>query len=378
MTPDEHWLDPGPFLRGVAWLEHGRPVRADPADTARLPWDTGERAALPIGVRLEFTAGPGAHAVEVRYRAAVPGRADALRDLAHHFALWDRSGRLAEVVTEPAAEAVVRIGLPAGGGPFTLHPPEAQAPEVLGLRGVGGPLAPAPAAPRWVVHGDSITEGWWSTRPPHGWPAVAGRALGWDAVNLGYAGGACGELATAEQLSALPADALTLAFGTNCWSRAPFSAPLLYETTRAFLDIVRQGHPRTPLLLLSPVLRPDAERTPNRLGATLGALRDAMERAVRERIAAGDGRLVLLPGRDLLAPAHLADGLHPNDEGHRVLGLAVAEALRRGGLADAVMGAAAGAGTSAEPGARAEPGAIATRGDAADPADPADPAGLPV
>ncbi|MFG2619560.1 GDSL-type esterase/lipase family protein [Streptomyces sp. NPDC048507] len=332
---DEPWLDPGPFLRGVAWLDGGRPVRADPADTMRLPWDTGERATLPIGVRLEFTAGP-AHAVEVRYRATVPGPTDALRDLAHGFALWNRHGLLTEVFTEPATESVVRLELPRGGGatagPFVLYPPEAQSPLVLGLRGIGGPLAPAPAAPRWVVHGDSITEGWWSTRPAHGWPAVAGRALGWDTVNLGYAGAARGELATAEQLATLRADALTLAFGTNCWSRVPYTAPLLYETTRTFLDLVRQGHPRTPLLLLSPLLRPDAERTPNRLGATLGALRDAMERAVRDRIADGDDRLALLPGRALLGPEHLADGLHPNDAGHRVLGLAVVTAARRAGF----------------------------------------------
>ncbi|MFF4581157.1 GDSL-type esterase/lipase family protein [Streptomyces sp. NPDC001389] len=325
------WLDPGPFLRGVAWMDGDRPVRADPADTGRLPWDTGERAALPTGVRLEFLA-RGAHAVEVHYRAAVPGPADALRDLAHTFSLWDRHGMVREVFTDPAPEAVVRIGLPGGPGPYTVHPPEAQSPLVLGVRGVGGALTPAPPAPRWVVHGDSITEGWWSTRPAHGWPAVAGRALGWDTVNLGYAGAARGELATAEQLAALPADVLTLAFGTNCWTRVPYTASLLYETTRVFLDLVRQGHPRTPLLLVSPVLRPDAERTPNRLGATLGALRDAMERAARDRITAGDGRLALLPGRDLLGPGHLADGLHPNDAGHRALGLAVVTALRRAGF----------------------------------------------
>ncbi|WP_327300473.1 GDSL-type esterase/lipase family protein [Streptomyces goshikiensis] len=328
---EDPWQDPGPFLRGVAWLDGGRPVRADPADTMRLPWDTGERATLPIGVRLEFTAGT-ARAVEIHYRATVPGPTDALRDLAHGFALWNRHGRLDEVYTEPAAESVVRIGLPPRHGPFTVHPPESQGPLILGLRGIGGSLSPAPAAPRWVVHGDSITEGWWSTRPAHGWPAVTGRALGWDTVNLGYAGAARGELATAEQLAGLPADVLTLAFGTNCWSRVPHSAPLLYETTRAFLDLLRQGHPRTPVLLVSPVLRPDAERTPNKLGATLGALRDAMERAVRDRTAAGDSFLALLPGRDLLRPEHLADGLHPNDSGHQVLGLAVATALRRSGF----------------------------------------------
>lgn len=262
--PDEPapWQDALPFLRGVAWLDRGRPVRADPADTMRLPWDTGERSTLPIGVRLEFTT-ETARAVEVRYRATVPGPTDALRDLAHGFALWDRHGVVTEVFTDPAAEAVVRIDLGGGTGPFTLHPPETQSPLILGLRGIGGPLAPAPSGPRWVVHGDSITEGWWSTRPAHGWPAVAGRALGWDTVNLGYAGAARGELTTAEQLAGLPADVLTLAFGTNCWSRVPFSAPLLYETTRAFLELVRQGHPRTPILLVSPSYgpTPSAPRT---------------------------------------------------------------------------------------------------------------------
>lgn len=323
------WLDPRPFLCGVAWLEEGRAVRADPSDLGRLPWDTGQRAALPIGVRLEFTA-EGAQAVQIRYRASVPGQTDALRTVAHCFALWQNSGLISETIAEPAEETVVTVALPPGArGRFTVHPPEAQSPVILGLRGIGGTIAPAPPQPRWLVHGDSITEGWWSTRPAHSWPATAGRMLGLDTVNLGYAGAARGELATAEQLSALPADVITLAFGTNCWTGVPCSAPLLYETTRAFIAVVRQGHPRIPLLVLSPVLRPEAERTPNRLGATLAELRTAMERAVLDSgEATGDGRLFLLPGRDLIGASQLADGVHPDDEGHAAMAAAVAGVLR--------------------------------------------------
>ncbi|AWI29310.1 GDSL-type esterase/lipase family protein [Streptomyces tirandamycinicus] len=335
MTPDPHWLDPEPFLRGVAWLDRGRPVRADPGDLARLPWDTRERAALPIGVRLEFTAPDGARAVEVRYRARVPGPTEALRDLAHCFALWHGDRCVAESFTEPAEEAAVTIPLPAAPGPFTVHPPESQAPVVLGVRGLGGRLAPAPRRPRWVVHGDSITEGWWSTRPAHAWPSAAGRALGLDCVNLGYAGSARGELATAQQLASLPADLLTLAFGTNCWSGVPCSAPLMYETTRAFVSLVRQGHPAVPLLVVSPLLRPDAETTRNALGATLRDLRTAIEEAVRDLVAAGDARLALLPGAGLLTADDLADGLHPNDRGHARIAAAVTGAVGRfGGAAD--------------------------------------------
>ncbi|MGW0564695.1 GDSL-type esterase/lipase family protein [Streptomyces sp. NPDC003016] len=321
------WLDPTPFLRGVAWRDGLRAVRADPADLGRLPWDTVERSAVPVGVRLEFTA-HGATAVDIRYRAALPGPGSALRDLAHTFALWHDGALVAEVTEAPARETVVRIGLPDRAGRFTVHPPESQCPEILGLRPAGGSIAPAPPQPRWLVHGDSITEGWWSTRPAHAWPAAAGRTLGLDAVNLGHAGAGRGELAVAQQLAGLPADLLTLAFGTNCWSRTPFSAPLLHETVRAFVGLVRQGHPDTPLLVLSPVLRPEAERAPNALGATLADLRTALEEAVLAGIAAGDDRLALLPGLGVLGPGHLADGLHPNDAGHALMADAVASALR--------------------------------------------------
>lgn len=321
------WMDPTPFLRGVGWRDGDRAVRADPADLTRLPWDIAERAGLPIGVRLEFVS-EGADALEIRYRAGVPEPGDPLPELAHGFALWQDDRLLGETFTEPARERSVRIELPASRGPFTVHLPDAHAPVILGVRPVGGSVAPAPPRPRWIVHGDSITEGLWSTRPAHSWPAVAGRALGVDTVNLGYSGAARGELVTATQIAALPADLLTLAFGTNCWAGVPYSAPLLYETVRAFLALVRRGHPATPLLLLSPVLRPGAEHTPNALGATLVDLRTAMEEAVRDSVAAGDERLLLLPGRDLLWAEDLVDGLHPDDRGHARIAEAVAAALR--------------------------------------------------
>lgn len=325
------WLEPTPFLRGTAWLDGGRAVRADPADLARLPWDTAERAALPIGVRVEFTAAPGTRAVELRYRAAVPATGDALRALPHCFALWHRGRCVGESFTDPAEEAIVSLELPPEGGTFAVHLPESQAPVILGLRAREGALTPAPRRPRWLVHGDSITEGWWSTRPAHSWPATAGRTLGLDTVNLGFAGGARGELPLAEQLASLPGELITLAFGTNCWAAVPCSAPLLHETTRAFVTLIRQGHPDTPLLVLSPVLRPEAETTRNALGATLADLRGAMEAAVGDLVAAGDSRLALLPGLPLLTPDDLADGLHPNDRGHARLATAVADALRATG-----------------------------------------------
>lgn len=294
----------------------------------RLPWDIAERAALPIGVRVEFTASPGTRAVQLRYRADVPEPGDPLAGLRHCFALWSGTRLVGETCAAPAAEATVTLPLPPAGGVFTVHLPEGQAPVPLAVRALGGTLSPAPARPRWLVHGDSITEGWWSTRPAHSWPATAGRLLGLDPVNLGYAGGARGELPLAEHLSRLPGELITLAFGTNCWSTVPATADWLYATVRAFVGLVRRGHPKTPLLVVSPVLRPEAEHTRNALGATLTELRRAMERAARDLASEGDDHLLVLPGRPLLGPEHLADGLHPNDAGHARIATAVAEALR--------------------------------------------------
>ncbi|MEU6993478.1 GDSL-type esterase/lipase family protein [Streptomyces sp. NPDC046465] len=338
---------PREFTRGVAWWSpDGAPVRADPSDRDRLPGDTWQRAGLPAGIRLEFTA-HGVRAVEITYTASAPSPPDAHRAGPPVFTLLAepygslpvRTGEpgagggspaepLDTAATPPAPGRHIcstQLQLPHQDGDFTLHLPETLHPVVHDLRPLGGgTVEPAARRPRWLVHGDSITEGWSASRPHLTWPALAGRAMGLDTVNLGYAGAARGELATAEQLAALDADALTVAFGTNCWSRTPHSSGLLYETTLAFLRLVRRGHPRIPLLVVSPVLRPDAESVPNALGATLAELRAAVERA------ALDAGSALLPGGGLLAPGLLVDGVHPGDAGHRALADAVVSALPRG------------------------------------------------
>jgi len=77
----------------------------------------------------------------------------------------------------------------------------------------------------------------------------------------------------------------------------------------------------------SPIVRPDAEGAPNPFGATLEHLREALEESVRERIAAGDLELELLPGRHLVHESQLGDGIHPNDDGHRALAEAIGAAV---------------------------------------------------
>jgi lysophospholipase L1-like esterase len=92
---------------------------------------------------------------------------------------------------------------------------------------------------------------------------------------------------------------------------------MMLAAVDAFIDTVRQGHPDTPIVVVSPVIRPDAETTPNRFGATLGELRHAMEEEARHR------DVVVISGGDLIGADNLADGIHPDDEGHRILAEAI-------------------------------------------------------
>ncbi len=332
-----------PFLRGCAWRAvPGVPYpRFDPRDVSRIPGDTWQCAQIPAGVRLELVG--DASALELDYTTDSDDLGYRGDGAGTTFALW-RGG--SQVDEQPAVLGPGTVTLTLGGdadAPAVVYLPEGMRPEVLALRPVGGSIGPAPAGPRWVAYGDSLLEGWVASSPALAWGVVAARSHGLDLVNLGYAGSARGEIPCAEAVAGLAADVISISHGTNCWTRTPHSAGMMLETTRAFLDVVRQGHPDTPVVVASPVIRPDAEATPNRLGATLADLRAAMEEAVRDRIEAGDDTMVLVPGAEVITAAQLADGIHPGDDGHarlaEVFGAAVAAAVA-GSTADSTAGSA--------------------------------------
>jgi lysophospholipase L1-like esterase len=312
-----------PFLRGCVWPPApGVPYpRCDPGPAGqRLPADTRAAASLPVGVRLELVG--EAEAVEIDYRTETAELGHRGAGAGTTFALF-RGETLVSEAAAVVGDGSVRLAAGRGPARAVVYLPEAMRPALLAVRAVGGALDPAPPEPRWLCYGDSIVEGWKASAPAWAWPAQLSRRHGLDVANLGYAGAARGELASAEEIAALPAEAITLAHGTNCWTRTPHGADLFAEGLRAFLAIVREGHPGTPVVALSPILRVDAEQQANRLGATLADLRAAFERVVRERIAAGDAHLALVPGGVLVPASELPDGIHPDDRGHARIAHAV-------------------------------------------------------
>lgn len=304
-------MDPAPFLRGAPF-DPGPGVpypRARHEPFGRLPLDTWAMASIPAGVRLELTG--DASEVEIGYATSTdqlmrPGAGVT-------FAAW-RGGEKVGEAEATLGEGTARVALGSGPGTVVVHLPEGMRPEVRSLRALGGDIEPAPAGARWLCYGDSIAEGWTTTEPALAWPSVVARDRGLDLCNLGYAGAARGEIVSAEHIAELEADVISITHGTNCWTRIPHSVELFRAGLVAFLDVVRQGHPDTPVLVCSPVLRPDAEDTPNRLGATLADLRAAME-----EVAAARGDIELVSGAGLVTAGQLGDGIHPDDDGHAAI-----------------------------------------------------------
>lgn len=316
------------YVRGAAWPA-GAGVsypRADAADFSRLPIDTWGTATVPVTVRLELVG--DADAIDISYVTETDDLGYRGPGAGTTFSVW-RDGKPVDDQRAALGEGHARLHLGDGSERVIVYLPEGMKPTVTAIEGVHGSIAPAPPQPRWLCYGDSIAEGWIASGPAHGWPAIAGRERALDVVNCGYAGSARGEIVTAEHLAAVPADVISITHGTNCWTRIPHSAAQMRANTEAFVRVVRAGHEGVPIVVASPVVRPDAETTPNKLGATLADLRAAMEDAVRALIDHGDELLTLVPGADILDPALLADGVHPGDEGHAVLAKAFGAAVVR-------------------------------------------------
>lgn len=319
---------PEPYLRGAPFPAGGGVPypRAKPeVPLMRVPMDTWTMAKVPAGVRLELTGDAGE--IEVDYATEQAAFGYLGGGEGGEFTVWDGDEVLASVPAE-VGEGTVLLPGPAGRARLVVHLPERMMPTVREVRAAaGGAIEPGPALPRWIAYGDSITEGWTVSSPGRSWSMVAARRHGLDVTNMGYSGSARGEIPSAEEIAALPADVITLAHGTNCWTRIPFSTGMFREGLIAFLDIVRQGHPDTPIVAVSPITRPDAEATPNRLGATLVDLRAVFEEVVGDRIAAGDTRLSLVEGFPLVTPDQLDDGIHPGDAGHAAMAAAIGPAV---------------------------------------------------
>ncbi|NYD43682.1 GDSL-type esterase/lipase family protein [Nocardioides panaciterrulae] len=364
ITPD--------LLRGAAELEDtGRGLLPH-----RLPaWARAQCAdpqlamaeSQPSGVRLALRT--RATVVELdtrplkRVYAGAPPRPDGVYDL-----LVD--GRLAGRVTaaggdtleiematgaaehRPGPVATVRFaGLPDHVKDVEIWLPHNETTQLVALR-TDAPVEPLPAAgrPVWLHHGSSISHGSDAASPSTTWPALAASYAGVELVNLGLGGGALLDPFTARVMRDTPADLISVKIGINVVNTDLMRLRAFAPAVHGFLDTIREGHPTTPLLVVSAIYCRVQEQTPGPLAfdpeglaagqlrfratgdpaevaagrLTLTVIREELARIVRER-AVADPHLHHLDGLELYAAADYAelplpDEVHPDAATHRRIG----------------------------------------------------------
>lgn len=251
-------------------------------------------------------------------------------------------------------------GLPEGSHHVEIWLPHNEAIDLVELR-ADAPLEPVPAAgPRWVHHGSSISHGSNATAPSETWPAVAARLAGADLHNLGLGGSALADPFLARVIRDAEADLISVKLGINLVNLDVMRLRAFVPAVHGFLDTIRDGHPDTPLLLVSPLFCGIHEDTPGpgavdpaTLGTgqvrfvatgdpaevargrlTLAVIRRELQSLVERR--ADDPQLHHLDGRALYGPADAAelplpDGLHPGPLAHRRIGERFADLVFSGG-----------------------------------------------
>ncbi len=242
-------------------------------------------------------------------------------------------------------------GLPDRAKDVEIWLPHNETTELVALR-TDAPVEPATASGRrvWLHHGSSISHGSDAASPSTTWPARAAALAGVELINLGLGGSALLDPFTARALRDTPADLISVKIGINLVNTDLMRLRAFGPAVHGFLDTVREGHPTTPLLVVSPIhcalhedtpgpTVPDltalaagrlrfraagdpAERVSGKL--TLAVIREELARIVRQR-AAEDPHLGYLDGRALYGEADAAelplpDGLHPDAATHLRIG----------------------------------------------------------
>ena len=217
--------------------------------------------------------------------------------------------------------------------------------EIHALRVADGAVVEAVPVTRrrWTHYGSSISHCMDVDRPFDAWPVMVAHELGLELTDFGLAGQCQLDPFMGRVIRDAPADVISLKIGINLVNAASMNERTFAPAVHGLLDHVRDGHPDTPVLVVTPIFCPSVEDHPGPtiptaegrfttvdapaaarpFGLTLQRIRAIVGEVVAARQAAGDTALHVLDGRSLFGAddAHLLyDDLHPSPEGYALLG----------------------------------------------------------
>ena len=252
---------------------------------------------------------------------------------------------------EPGEPTTIRFeGLGTNNDTVEIWLPHAATTELRALRVAAGATVtatPPSTRRRWLHYGSSISHCMEADTPTETWPAIAARLGDVQLFSLGLAGQCHLDGFVARTIRDQPADLISLKLGINIVNGDTMRERTFVPAVHAFLDTIRDGHPDTPVLVVSPIFCPSAEDTPGptfmspdggfdtvssggpelqriREGClTLRRIRELLAGVVEARRAQGDEQLAYLDGLELFGEADAADlpdRLHPNNAGYARMG----------------------------------------------------------
>jgi hypothetical protein len=362
-------LEGGPVeIRGAIDFDHTAcgilPRRLGPQARSQIPDDfMSASVGQSAGIRLAFRT--AASAIELTVRATKMVEDDtSIMPAAPYDLVVD--GRLVQqqlsttgnrcvfsferpeaYVIDGPAETLRFNGLPTTEKNVEIWLPYTDEVELLSLR-ADKPVDP-PALPRgirWLHHGSSISHGYRASHTTATWPVAAALAAGVQLTNLSFSGNAMLDQLTARTIRDAPADVISLKLGINLVNGDMMRLRVFRTAVHGFLDTIRDGHPTTSLLVISPIFCAPVEdvagptiQDPARTQewvATAGdaqdiaegklslqVIRAELERTVRER-ARSDPSIFYLDGLRLYGSSDaelmpLPDNLHPADDAQRLM-----------------------------------------------------------
>ncbi|MGZ0711888.1 SGNH/GDSL hydrolase family protein (plasmid) [Coraliomargarita sp. W4R53] len=355
-------IDGGLLIKGAVWIEPTEagvfPRRYAPEAGDRIVDDfMGIAMRQSTGVRIAFRTA----ASNVHLRVFATKLVDSLHApmLPAVYDLWANGAVVAtassvagvrQVMSDRGIDTVVAgeedtlsFSLDGKERDYELWLPYTDEVELRGFAADATVSAPRESAtkPRWVHHGSSISHGYIASRTTKTWPAQVANSQDLELINLSYSGNAMLDQSTARTIRDTPAEAITLKLGINVVNGDIMRLRAFRSALHGFLDTIRDGHPETPLLVVSPIYCPPVESVPGPTlrdesiatpwTITLGRREEIAEgklslEVVRHEIAAivaqrsvSDHRLAYLDGTELYgardnATLPMPDNLHPADD----------------------------------------------------------------
>ena len=297
-------------LVGLAKLSAGMAIRfATDSGTLRVRWSLGDNAYVMDHMAATGTSGLDLYlkAADGRWAYAGTGRPDDRRDNEATFFANRPKGDRTYLLYLPLFNRLtsLSIGVTAGSHFATVE------------NGAGKSV---------VFYGTSIVHGGCASRPGMAYPAIIGRALDCETINLGFSGAARMEPAVCDLLAELDPDVYVIDALPNMGSDP------ITDRTLNLVRTIRKSRPSTPIIL--------AENITYQTGRAFGSdgsyergINAQLRLAYEQLLAEGHTGMFYLEGAGLLGTdgEGTVDGTHPTDLGFsrmaQVIGPVVSRAL---------------------------------------------------